>query len=347
MPRITVQQFADSRAAQALGFCNNNILALCSYLNEATERLLNCFAETGPWGCWDKLVFNVNRTDPYLTLPAKYARAVNMDLCRIPLRVNNEWTEVLFDGIGLQKFDNCNRQRGVTAAFDRGNVPTAYDLPASNQYVRLYLTDTRDVGASITFAGAKDQNDNMIYATNGNNTVVGFSLSLASPFVTSSFIVTSFENIEKPVTFGDVVLKAVDATSGEETFLARYLARETNPTYRRYYLNALPCGCCEVPDNPEQLQITAMCKVEYVPTCQPTDLLLIGCIPALKEECLSIRYSEMDTPNAIQMAAIKHREAVKLLNQQMAHYEGTEQPAVNLRPQASIGLVETWNLGMQ
>lgn len=338
--RITVQQFANSRAAQSLGLCATNLLGVCSYLNEATERLLNAFSETGPYGCWDKVVFNVDRASPYITLPARYARAVNMDVCRMPVRVQNEWVEVLLDGIGLQSICDGQNGCGVRAAYDRANVPTAFDLPASNQLLRIYPTSASDIGKQIIFSDALDQNGNGIYSAAGLSSIGGFPLVLQSPFTTTSFIVTSFAGIEKPVTAGDVVLKSVDATTGVETFLSRFTPQETNPSYRRYYLHALPAGCCPCPTNPCQAQITAMLKLEYVPTCRATDVLLIGSIPALKEECLAIKYSEQDTAASQQFAILKHRNAVRLLNEQLAHYMGTEMPAINVMPTPVIGLRE-------
>lgn len=306
-------------------------------LNEATERLLNCFSETGPYGCWDKVVFNVDRTTPYATLPAKYARAASINACRFPMRISNEWQETLFEGIGLQTQCAGANGCGVEGAFDRGNKPTAYDMPAGASYLRIYLTDIRDVGKQVIFSSAVDANGNGIYSSSGYSNVDGFPLVLQTPFTTSAFTVTSFSGIEKPVTYGDIVLRAVDPTTGAETFLSRYTPQETNPWYRRYYLHSLPNGCCACPTNPCQVQITAMLKLEYRPTCQPTDVLIIGCIPALKEEAMAIRFSEMDSVNGAQLAEIHHRKAVKLLNQQLAHYEG-EQPAVVVMPYQSIGL---------
>lgn len=336
--RITVKQFADSRASQVAGLCDSNISGVCSYLNEATERMLYAFGETGPFGCWDKVVFRVLQDVPYITLPAKYARAANMDVCRVPIRVQNEWIEMLAEGIGLQTICDC---LGVRAAYDRGGFPTAFDLPPANQLLRIYVTDARDVGATIIFSDAKDQNGNGIYATASLNQIDGFPLVTASPFVTSTFIVTAFAGIEKPVTYGDIVLKAVDATTGVETFLSRYTPRERLPSYRRYFLNKLPRECClpgALQTTPPTAVITAMLKLEYMPVSQPTDVLMIGSYAAMKEACLAVKMAEMDTANGQTLAAIHEKKAIKLLNQQLSHYLGNEQPAINVRPYQAIGL---------
>lgn len=344
--RIKLSDVAASRIPQVLGLCSSNTVALASYVNEAVQRLIGCANETGWFGGWAKVVFPITKEDPYITLPPQFCRIVNMDLCKLPIRIQNSWYEVLVDSIGLRtKCDGrCN---GPIESYDRELVPTAFDLPDENQMLRLYLTDSRDVGARILFSQAEDSNGNGIYSTDGLNTVDGFYLTLASPFVTSAFIVTSFYTLSKPVTYGDVVLKAVDATTGAETFLARYTPSETNPTWRRYLVTGVPDCCCR--DGSQQSpQITAMCKYEYVPVTQPTDFLIIGNIPALKAECESIRYGELDSGNGAQLSALKHKEAIRLLNQELQHYEGHDYPAVVVVPNQAIGLNQYgWNLQMQ
>lgn len=335
--RITLRQFAESRAAQAVGICNNNYLAAASYANEAIERLINAFSETGPYGAWDKVVFTVATTSPYITLPAAYSRAVNLDVCRQPVRIQNGFYELLAEGIGLQTLCDGFNGCGTRQVFDRGNVPTMADLPA-NSLIRIYPTNMADIGKRLIFTGALDANSVGIYSQDGLASIDGFPLVLQSPFTTTAFVVSNFSGVEKDLTRGDVVLKAVDATTGVETLLSRYTPTETNPSYRRYYLHALPCGCCPCPSTPGNVQITAMLKNQFVPVSQPTDQLLISCIPALKEECLAIRYSEQDTSASQQFALLKHKEAVRLLNQQLASELGTDTLAINVKPSGVIGL---------
>lgn len=328
--RLTVQQVLDSRAPHVLGQCATNLPEVCSYLNEAVERLLLCAPETGFWGTWARVAFNVDRATPYLTLPSKYSRAAGLDYCRTPVNISNDWHEFLEFGIGLQTECSAQSACGRFGAFDRGMFPTAYDLTATNQYIRVYLTDARDVGRKIFFTPALDQNGNGIYQQNGLTSVNGFMLTLASPFVTSSFIVTSFKEVIKDQTYGDVVVKQVDATTGAEVLLARYTPDETIPQYRRYLLSGLPCGCCTCPNNSSMVQVTAMCKLEFVPVKRPTDVPLIGNLPALKSEMEAIRFGELDSVRGQQMAISKHQQAVQLLNNELRAYTGGDNPAVNV-----------------
>ena len=111
--------------------------------------------------------------------------------------------------------------------------------------------------------------------------------------------------------------------------------------YRRYYLHKLPWSCCDVqiPSNPcvaplvpPSVTITAMAKLEFIPAARLTDWLIIGNIPALIEECKAIRYSDMDSEKSPALEEKSHRRAIKMLNDELTHYLGTEMPAVNLAP---------------
>lgn len=344
--RITLQDVGRSRIPAVLGKCATDWASIASYINEAQQRLINALEETGAWNGWEKIVFNVLRCDPYITLPPRYARMVNANVCKTPVQIFNEWYEVLWAGPGLQEPTRCTEDGCLTnslsiGGFDRATVPTAYDLAQTNQRIRAYITDPRDVGKRILISEALDQNGNGIYTQDVLRPVNGFYLTFEQPFVDSSFIVTSFRNVAKDETFGDVVLKQVDDTTGEESLLSRYTPGETNPAYHRYYIQGLPARCCPTncdADSDQIAQVTVMAKLEYVPVVQPSDFLVITNIPALKEECEAIRYGEAETPAAVQMAALKHKNAIRLLNEELGHYVGKLNPSINFAPFGVAGL---------
>ncbi len=330
--RLTLKDFSNSRAPKALGLCTGDYPRLAEYVNEGTQRLINAGSENGWWGGWSKVVFNVSRNDPYITLPTEFARIIGADVCRMPVRIQNEWYEFLEAGIGLRTQCDGKNGCGALEMFERGVWSTAYELTSSNQLLRVYITDVRDIGKRILFENAKDQNGNGIYSQDINYPVIGFYLTLNQPFTTSTMIVTSFSGVQKDETYGDVVLKEVDATTGVERFLARYGPSDTSPQYRRYFINRAPNGCCFNGDPSTPAQITCMAKHEFRPVSRPTDHLLISNIPALIQECQCIRHEGMDDPTAAAMSVKEHREAIRLLNQELDHYLGTIQPALNIAP---------------
>lgn len=348
--RLTLQNLSNTRIPQVIGKCATDLTAIASYANEAIQRLIQdrAFGETGPWGTSRRVVFNVDPADPYITQPREIARLENLDVCKSPVSIANEWYEVMEAGPGLQTNDTCCELAwnwgwyglfgygscySGTAVFDRGTVSSAYELTASNKKLRVYVTDSRDIGRRILISGATDQNGSRVYTQDGLNAVDGFYLTMDSPFATSSFIVTGWQGIIKDATFGDVLLKEVDATTGVERLLGRYAPSETNPSYRRYFFKNLPktpVSPATTPATYKPIQVTAMAKLEFIPVVRATDFLLIGNIPALKEEFESIRYSEMDNTAAQQMSILKHKNAVRLLRNELIHYLGNQTPAITM-----------------
>jgi len=325
--RRRLSDICDGLIPKRLGVCRDDLPGICAFLNPAIEELIYIGGDTGFWGCYHKVVFEVDRSNPYITLPPEYARIISLAACR-PMPVRNEWYEFLEEGSGPLPNPNDNNRCGVDIcgtgqAFDRNQVPTAVDLTPTNQYLRVYITDARDVGSKLLVYNALDANGVGIYSTDVNEQVNGFLMPLTQPFTTSDSIVTSFTAIGKSVTYGDVLLKQVDATTGDEVLLSRYKPNETNPAYRRYYLRALPNGCC-AGSSPDTALVTAMCKLEYQPVSNLTDYLIIGNEPALLAKCESIRYAGIDNPQSQQMSVLKHLQSIKILNAELKHKNGDQ-----------------------
>lgn len=343
---------------QAIGSCASDLPTIAKYVNRAQERLINCGGESGFWGGWQKIAFQLSPTFPYFTLPREFSRVINMDICRTPIRIQNEFVEYLEAGIGLQgrnNWDGVNNTPnfgnwgwggcGALQGFERGVWPSYRDLFPENQYLKVYITNPLDIGRRILVGPAWDQNGNQIYTLDGNNQVNGFYITFTQPFAVTPFIVSKFEGIQKDPTFGAVLLKQVDATTGTEVTLSRYAPDETIPVYRRYYVNTLPrietCpqSPCVIPDGqvaipvePRLVTVNALVKLQYTPALLATDFLIIGCLPALIEECKAIHFYDMDAPNAPAMADQYHRRAIKMLQDEMRTYVGELQVAVNFAP---------------
>lgn len=331
--RATVATARQSRLPRALGLCAGNIPEICEWINAATQRLINAGGETGWVGGWTRVVFQVDTSDPYITLPRTLARVVHMAYCQTPMRINNEWYEFLPGGIGIMPTSSQPDWCGEVAGYDRGMFPTARDIDTTNKFLRVYYTDSRDIGAKILITGL-DQNGHSIFSTLGSDTIDGFTIAISSPFTDGEIAgakveVSQITAVQKDITHGDVILMQVDLTTGAEVQLARYAPTETNPSYRRYYITKLPGGCC-CDTNTGTVQVTALGKREFIPVYQDTDQLMIGNIEALIEECQSIRYAEMDSTNGLQLAAVHHAAAIKLLQNEIVHAYGRESPAINV-----------------
>lgn len=322
--RATFKDFRNSGLPGRLGECVNNTPQLLAYVNEAIQRLILEDEGQAFWRLNARMAFTV--VNNYATAPRDVARITDIAVCAQPVRIQNQFYEFLQGGEGLQPPNACEAATGAIEAIDRGTTPIMGTLPATNQYLRAYLTDVRDVGKNIFVSGV-DQNGLVIREQHVYNWDNGFNLTLEQPFTTSSFIVTAINGIQKDVTYGDVVLYAVDATTGVETLLSRYAADETRPDYRRYYLNHLPTQCCSALT---PVQVIGMVKLEYVPVTKDSDFLLIGNLVALKEECQAIYYSDMETKGSQQLSDRHHKAAIRLLNNELKHYEGAHTPAINV-----------------
>lgn len=327
MPPITLSQVRQSSLPEDLGFCVDDIPRIAAAVNAAQERLIFAGGETGWWGAWQKVRFPVSQNTPTITLPRQFNRIINMAVCKNGIPINNEFFELLPHGQGIAPAHNrpdwCGKD---IEGYERGNVPTMVDLTPTNQFLRVYVTDARDVGKRMLISGL-DQNGNPFYDANPS---LGFYMTFAQPFTTTPFIVTQIQTVQKDFTFGDVILQQVDATTGAFVNLARYGPTEINPSYRRYLISRIPSLCCGPGTVPPNLTVTALCKLQYIPVVQDTDWLIIQNIPAIDEECQAIRYSKMDSATATQLWASHHNAAIKQLQNQLRHEEGEQTLAVNV-----------------
>lgn len=328
MSKITLKDVRFSRVPQVIGLCQEDIPGIAAAANEAQQRLIFDGGDSGFWGGWEKVLFTPSRTSPYITLGREHARAINLDVCRHPIRLWNQFYTVLPGGPGLPPSStDCQDWCGTLEGYDNGNVPTMVDLPTTS-IIRVYASDPVDVAnaSRIMFKG-QDQNGADIYSQDGYSNVQGFYLTLDTPFVDSSFTVSKIQEVIKDETLGSVIVKAVNPTTLVETTLATYAPRETHPSYRRYHITALPTGCCPL-SSVGSVQVTALCKREFIPVALDTDFLIIGNIPALIEECMSIRLSEMDDPKSMAKAEYHHRRALQQLNNELRHYLGDVTPSI-------------------
>ena len=334
--RTTFYDVRQSRIPQVLGVAAADVPTLLSYVNEAQRRLIKSSGDKGWWGSWAKMVFNVDPANPMLTAPRTVARITDMSICRTPIRIQNEYFEFLEYGCGLQRpLPNCqsacaSESCATMQALDRGMFPTTVDITAG-QKLRVFLTESADVGKKIFFSGTDINDDAFTEIVNGVQ-VNGFYITLASPFVDSTAALNTLTGIMKEITYGPVRIYGLDTTTGDVTLLATLAPGDTSPTYRRYFLTGLPTQCTDCDSATGVVQVTGMAKIEYNPVANDSDFMTIGNLDALKAECQAIRLEEMDNMNAATLAKSKHKDATRLLNEEIIHYLGKETPALSCKP---------------
>jgi hypothetical protein len=327
MQRPTLATFIASRGPGINGICSGDLPSISALVNEAQERLIKdpMAPEDGWWGTWAHMRFTVTHGTPYITAPSEVARLILMTVCSRPTRIQNRFYEYLDFGVGIQPSHCRSHACQQLQSYDRELVPTLTDF-TSGYSIRVYPKDAADVGKRVLL-GVTDTSGATIYSSDGAVRVTGEYLTLALPFVEAGPF-GSLTAIQKDTTFDAISVYASDTVTGTETLLASLAPGERSSGYRRYLVNGLPNRCCN--DTTGLIQVEAMAKLDYVPVAVSTDFLLIQNIPALIEECQSIRFSGMDTGNATQLSELHHNKALRLLCGELDHMMGRERPAISV-----------------
>lgn len=349
MQRLRFYDLRLSRLPQSVGLCQGDLPGLAGYINSAQERLLTAreAGDEGWWGTWAEIGFNVSRTAPYITLPRQVARLEAVDVCGVTVPLNNNFFEYLEFGNGrLPKLHPRHRDWWpMTQVMTRNNAVTFYNLDATTaapKTIRIYCADPADAdGTKRVLLQGTDASGATIYSQDVSVQVTGIFVTLGSPFVDSPIPFASLNGIQKDTTSGDIQFFQVDPVTGVQTPLHTMEPGETTALYRRYYFDDLPCNCCQNPNvvpATNQVQVTALAKLELIPVRVDPDYCLIQSKEAIINECEAIRYEGMDNKSAHQMADRKHILAIRLLNGELAHRYGIDKPAVSFAPFGSARL---------
>lgn len=331
----TFRDFRLSRAPEALGRCVTDVPYLLDKCNEARRRLIEKNRNQGFWGTSASMLFNV--INNYLTAPRFIARLTDVAVCHTAQAIHNGFWEFLSWGPGTLPVTpqtsgiGCHRLDVI----DRGYVPTQRDIDPGKT-LHLYATDARDAGRRVLIQGT-DTNGLVFKCQDGFNWTLGQFVTLQYPgFVTLQtdtnvvFPINTITAVQKDQTYGDVVMYQVDYPSldiATEVLLSRYGGDETQPSYRRYFLNNFPATCnSTTASSPVQ----GLAKLDYYPVQIDADWLLIDNIPALIAECQAIRFGDMESPQALIQSQSKHKEAIGLLNDTLDHRTDRLHPAVGL-----------------
>ena len=354
MLRTRLYDIRMSGLPETVGLCVGDVQGIARYTNRSQERLLYAkeAGDDGWNGTWAEIAFQVScppttaaptLPGPYWTAPRGVARLEAVDLCDMPIRVNNQFVEYLEFGNGRmpKRFFSCH-PNSVRQVYTRNNVPTFVDLSNPPQILQVVFTNPADAGKRMLLQGL-DNNNNVIYTQDGLNQVNGVFVVAPNPgiasFVNPPMRFNQIYGVQKDITLGPVNLFQVDPTTGNQILLLTMEPTEQTASYRRYFFNNLPASCCfplnaQVPQNlPVALTVTGIVKMDLIPVFVDTDYLLLTCKEAIVAEAASIRYGEVDNQAAnIQMSRARHQDAIRLLNGELTHFQGMDDPAVEWAP---------------
>lgn len=334
-----------SEGPSALGICASDTAGCAAVVNASSQRLMFAreVGDSGWVGTWSELAMTVTQSDPHITFPRDVARAEVINICTFPVPIQNQFYEYLRWGFGRFPKANCSAPNRCASlvTYARGRFPLFKDVSGTGKKLRVYLTDPADAGKRVLI-GYKDGNGIPVRTLDGVVQVDGEFLTLAGPFVDTTFNVSVVTGLQKDVSLGRVNFYEIDNSTGDQRLLGFMEPGETTASYARYYVGGLPKSCCNLP-NPtvDEVQVTALVQNCYVPVAVTTDYLCVPNVEAIIAECQCGRYLKIDEPQSKAMAKFHHGEAIRLLQGQSVHEQGALNPAISFRPFGGSPFVTT------
>jgi hypothetical protein len=297
------------------------------YVNNSQQRL----SEMGKWwGTYQRLW--VCLSSACITWPREVANVEGFRLCDEGIGILNEWYEFGESVVGPEA--DC----GSPSLIERPNGCQFLDTTGLAQ-IRIYPTVAADAGAKILLQGV-DGNANPIRTQVGTVYVDGEQLTLAAPFVTSTFTFAApgLTGVQKPITKGRLNVFAVDPDTGIETKIAIWEASEVNPTYRRSWMPHMPTtaaccttiqdGCSSAPTCSEA-QGQAIVRLEFIPATVDTDWLFISNIQAVAAGCRALAHEDRNQKSE---SNFEWERAKRILRNEIEKYSPATLMLVNAQP---------------
>jgi len=157
-------------------------------------------------------------------------------------------------------------------------------------YARFYPRCNNDIGKTITIYGI-DSNGQAITSTDANNNwIPGVQLVLASPFVSTSFLVRKIERVIKDITQCVVDGYFYDPVNNVLNDMAHYQPTETNPEYQHTLISNFG-QCCNSNSTtaPTPKTILAYVKLKHVDMVNPNDPCVVNSMSAIKLMVQSVK----------------------------------------------------------
>lgn len=232
-------------------------------------------------GCYRRIILATSGNT--LTLPRNLSTCLGVDpICPdsgwtgFPISIYSRWFEFAAQGPGLTS--DC-----ANACCIRGIVPisdSAQTFVTPTGTWQLRSRSTKGNGRGFTLVGGLDQNGDIIEDN--------VKLEVINGTTTTTQYYTEMPFIEKAITPNTVQFYAfyadpTDSPTGiSEVLLCVYAASETVPAYKQYV----------IPSASDGDTFATICKLEFVPAIQDTDIIIPSIIDALAKGLQSIQFSD-------------------------------------------------------
>lgn len=276
-----------------------------------------------------------------ITLPRQVERVDQAMLCGVPLNVTNPWHQFIApmaSRYGGGYFGGFGPFTWTSGSFeDRGYYATFRDVIPGSKKLRIYPESPNDVGKEVYIQGLDDNGQYIIEDPDYN----GFKLTLAMPYVESSYFVSSVMGVIKPVTDNLLNLYEVDTeNSNSRRLIAQYDPAETTVELRRYRVPGFNCCTNTGEETDSTKTLLALVKIKHLPVSRETDYLVIENPAAFEEMIRSLEHKDANQPKE---AAEAELNAVRELNLEKRNRSPGQQIAVRLRTQ---GTAQPWRKGV-
>ena len=322
--RSVVKRWVDN------GTCNESVLD--SRISEAEARL------------WDKSDWRLSKKrirircqNQSFPLPIEVAKIIKVDIDGNPANVFDAPYEFMDSGPG--DMDAWRAHSGAKDVVDIGEFPTQFEIPAKLVWdpakedsmggsigpgftLIAYSPYAEDADLNITIRGINATADE-IHTTQGgvwlpgevvpiNRWSGGQEGSVVGHFDDYRHSVSLFRDIfrvYKPVTKGPVSLFAVDLATNTVFLLSKMVPAATIPSYRRYRITN------RVTDKNglAATHVLALVKLRHIPAQNPTDVMAIQNMAAIKNMIKAINFENQDN---LSQAQAYEMNAIRLLADQ-------------------------------
>ncbi len=328
---ISFGQFKETRANQVVGVCTDKP-AFRELTNEACERLMT---RGSFWATTAKLKTCVQCQS--IVWPRMVLVPLAVNLCGRNVMTTGYWSEWLpmsgadyFAARGFGMFGYGGMGRGIgcgdVVVRNGGEVPVQAPLKCNEpRYVRAFPAYQSDLGKTITLFGIDANGQTIMTKRDDGAWREGVVLTLASPYVGTSFQIRTITRVLKDATEGPVRLYAYDAVNDVLEDLAYYTPSERSPSFQQSTIRGLRNGgSCN-----GLTSVTALVQLRFVPVETDEDLVQIDNWTALKLQMLSIRAEDAgDTAEALQLQA----RAVHELNLELRNHLPVDQIPISITP---------------
>lgn len=191
---------------------------------------------------------------------------------------------------------------------DAGTKPCYNEITGTTgKYIRYQVAKSQDIGKTLRIFGKQYGGEPLQELDADGNWVMGVTITAASPFGSTSMLVTEIDAVTREETQGMGRLYEYDPVTNLMRDLAVYKPYETNPRYRASRIVNRPTGGKKDDNGVCWTSVEALVKLKFLPLKHARDFLPISNLRAVK---LAFQAVKLEQAGNDQAAAVKWALAI-------------------------------------